>query len=109
MVHWFIVPVKYELSIAIIYAQGRKSQYQRNYYYGRLLIKNSPERSKKNKTKQNHIWNLLMKNTEGKTSSGKKDQNCQNNCKMQREVERQQLGYVTELFWLFQNPWKSMK
>lgn len=55
MAPWFIVPIKYELSLAIVYIQGRKSQYQPNYYYGQLVIKNSPERSKKNKPKQNHM------------------------------------------------------
>lgn len=65
MVHWFIVPVKYKLPLAIVYTQGRKSQYQCNYYYGQLLIKNSPW---KKQEKQNKItWHLLMKNTEGKT------------------------------------------
>lgn len=66
MVHWFIVPVKDELSLATVYTQGRKSQYSLTIMM--IDYSSKPALKEARKHNQNHMWNILM----GKTSWGKK-------------------------------------
>lgn len=73
MVHWLIVPVKYEPLLAVPYTESCKSQYQHYYYYGQLSATATLLTQKRSKKKKNHMWNLLlMKNTEGKLIEEKK-------------------------------------